>query len=327
MKLARGPGLLLTIALSAVMMLMAVSGCSDALSGADVAKLKNEAEVFADAFFDEFGNPQCTFPWLAEDAVFYDPSDGDWTNRGKDRIVYLFHRFFSAFPELAAHPQGMFLSADGVALPEALEGLWPRQPEPPDHPPVEDMHIVHLKDGLVTNLDVWFSPATLEMVELAAFGPGQNGLEMCQQIVDRYVGAWTSGDEGQVAALYRDDAVFLDSVLGTRAEGPASIAELAEERFGPGKNETVEVVDLYVQTNGSNRPTATRPENGTIIAVGIHYCWTAVIDGVSRSLEGLTTFELGTRQLQSFDFDPNGLIVLDEFFYDPDSLLASGLLR
>ena len=49
--------------------------------------------------------------------------------------------------------------------------------------------------------------------------------------------------------------------------------------------------------------------------------------GKPATVEGLTTFELGTRMGKYFDPDPDGLITREEVFYDADSLLASGLVR
>ena len=87
------------------------------------------------------------------------------------------------------------------------------------------------------------------------------------------------------------------------------------------------MIDLYVQTNGPYAPTEQLPEQGAIIGVGIHYRCNLLVDGKPSTVEGLTTFELGTRMGKSFAPDPNGLITREEVFYDADSLLASGLVR
>jgi hypothetical protein len=88
------------------------------------------------------------------------------------------------------------------------------------------------------------------------------------------------------------------------------------------------VIDLYVQTNdGIDTSTEQPPEQGAIIAVGIHYRYTLVVKGESTTGESLTTFELGTRQRSTFAIDPGGLITREEVFYDADSLVVSGLVR
>ena len=51
-----------------------------------------------------------------------------------------------------------------------------------------------------------------------------------------------------------------------------------------------------------------------------------MVEGKSATVEGLTTFDLGTLQ-GTVVLDPNGLITQEEVFYDVDSLLASGLVR
>ena len=123
------------------------------------------------------------------------------------------------------------------------------------------------------------------------------------------------------------DAVFSDTMLGLQAQGPAAISELSDKRFGSASKVTFEIIDLYAQTNGYTPPTEQLPENGDIIGVGIHYRCSLVVNGKSTTVEGLTTFELGTRQGKSFATDPNGLITREEVFYEADSLLASGLVR
>ena len=84
---------------------------------------------------------------------------------------------------------------------------------------------------------------------------------------------------------------------------------------------------LYVQTNGPDPPSEQLPVQGAIIAVGIHYRSNMLVDGAAKTVESLTTFELGTRQGSTFAPDPNGLITREEVFYNADSLLVSGLVR
>ena len=200
-------------------------------------------------------------------------------------------------------------------------------PEPADHPPVGLIQVFRFKDGLVTSWDQWFSAPTLKMVTFGVFAPGKGGPEQLQKIADRYLAAWSSGNKDRIAALYRSDAVFSDTMLGLQAQGPAAIGASSQKRFGSAGKATFNIIDLYAQTNGYEPPTDGLPENGAIIGVGIHYRCTLVVNGKSTTVEGLTTFELGSRQGKSFAPDPNGLITREEVFYDADSLLASGLVR
>ena len=84
--------------------------------------------------------------------------------------------------------------------------------------------------------------------------------------------------------------------------------------------------DLYTQTNGPTPPYPQKPEQGAIIGVGNHYRCNLVVCGKPTTVEGLPTFELGTKQY-AFVPDPNGLITREELFYNPDDLVISGLVR
>jgi SnoaL-like domain len=156
--------------------------------------------------------------------------------------------------------------------------------------------VFRFKDGQVTSWEVWFSAPTLEMISFGCFAPGKGGSEQLQTIADKYLAAWASGDKARIAALYHPDALFSDTALGLQAQGAAAISELGEERFGAGSPVTFKIIDLYAQTKGPDPPTEQQPEQGAIIGVGIHYRCSLVVNGKPASVEGLTTFELGTRQ-------------------------------
>jgi hypothetical protein len=295
---------------------------------ADIARWKTDAAAFADRFYGAWPDVDASFAQFASDATFYDPGDGDFLIEGKQAIVELHRSFFSDFPQIRVHRTGLYLSADGAAYPSTTENLWPPGvPEPTDHPPVGGFDLFRFSDGMVVSWEVnWALPASLEMVSMACFAPGEDGSERLRTIADRYLAAWSSGDRDQIAALYRDDASFSDSMLGLQAQGPAAIGELSKKRFGSAGKITFEIIDLYVQTNGPEPPTEQQPEQGAIIAAGIHYRCDFVVEGKPASVESLTTFDLGTRHERSFDIDPDGLITREEVFYDADSLIASGLV-
>ena len=113
-------------------------------------------------------------------------------------------------------------------------------------------------------------------------------------------------------------------MLGLQAQGPAAIAELGEERFWSASDITLEIIDLYAQTNGYPPPTEHQPELGAITAVGIHYRCNLMGEDKPATVEGLTTFDLGTLQ-GTVVLDPDGLITREEVFYDADSLLAGAV--
>ncbi len=222
----------------------------------------------------------------------------------------------------------MYLSAGAAAYATAEDDVWrPGVAEPADHPPMGMLHVLHFKDGLVAGWDLWWAAATLETWRVGVFAPGRGGSQQLRDMADRYLAAWASGDTARIAALYHEDASFSDTMRGLQAQGPAAIAELSDTRFGSAGTATFEVIDLYAQTNTPYVPIEVLPDRGAITAVGIHNRYTLVVDGRPAPVESLTTFELGTRQAQSFALDPNGLITREEVFYDADNLLASGLVR
>jgi hypothetical protein len=309
--------------------LVAACGGEEPMSQAEIAQWKTDAVAFADRFYGAWPDVDASFAEFADDATFYDPGDGDFLIEGKQQIVALHRSFFCDFPEIQVHRTGLYLSADGAAYRATTENLWPPGvPEPADHPPVGGLDLFRFKDGLVASWEVnWALPASLEMVGFGVFAPGEHGSEQLQEIADRYLAVWSSGDKDRIAALYRKDAVFSDTMLGIQAQGPAAISELGVKRFGTGGPVTFEIIDLYVQTNGPDPPIKSRPDSGAIVAAGIHYRCNLVVDDEPATVESLTTFELGTRQGGSFALDPNGLITREEVFYDADSLVASGLVR
>jgi hypothetical protein len=298
------------------------------LSKAEIAKWKTDAIVFADRFGAAGSNVDQQFADFAENATNYDPSDGALFD-GKAAIVAMQRDFLQYMPNFKAQRKGLYLSGDGVAFVNAEENNWPPwMPEPADHPPVISLMVFRCKDGLVNSWDLWFSGPTLEMVSFGSFAPGKGGPEQLQKIADQYLSAWSSGDKGRIAALYGGEAAFADTMLGLQAQGPAAISELFDQRFGSASKVAFKILDLFAQTDGPYPPNSQSPRQGAIIAVGIHYRCTLAANGTSKTIEGLTTLQLGTRQVGTyFSLDPNGLIHREEVFYDADSLLASGLVQ
>ena len=116
-------------------------------------------------------------------------------------------------------------------------------------------------------------------------------------------------------------------MLGLRAQGPAAIGGLFDKRFGSADEVSLKLLDLFAQTDGPYPPEGRSSLKGAIIAVGIHYRCDLVANSTSKTAEGFTTLQLGTRQGKYFFLDPDGLIAREEVFYDADSLLAPGLVR
>jgi ketosteroid isomerase-like protein len=297
------------------------------MSKAEIGQWKTDATALADRFYGAFPDADAMLANFADDATFYDPCSGShvWFLKGKQSIVGMMQDFNDMYPSGKYGLKAVFLSGDGAAYRLAMENMWPPfSPEPAARPPWIGLEVFHVKDGQGASWDIWNSPPSLELGTYGVFASGKGGSAQLREIADRYLTAWSSGDKTRIAALYHPDAVFSDTMLGLQAQGAAAIAELGEKRFGAGGPVTFEVLDLYAQTYGYAAPTEQQPEQGAIIGVGIHYRGNLVVDGKPATVEGLTTFELGTREYMSA-LDPNGLIHREEVFYDADSLLASGL--
>ncbi len=285
------------------------------MSGAEIGQWKADAAAFGDRFYGAWPDADAVVAIVdaeyADDAVYYDPSNGEFGIEGKQNIMAACRQFFAVYPDL--HPQvtGMYLSTNTAVYRLSEEGA---------------LELYPFKDGRATRADHWWSVAGLEAWGDGCFAPGYNGAEQLQEIAERYLDSWSSGEQDRIAALYGEDARFSDTMFGLQAEGSEAIAELGSKRFGPDSTVTFEIIDLYAQTNGTDPPTEQLPEHGAIIGVGIHYRATVVAGSRSATIDGLTTFELGTRIGQAFALDPDGLIDREEVFYDVDSLVAAGLI-
>ena len=108
-----------------------------------------------------------------------------------------------------------------------------------------------------------------------------------------------------------------------KAEGPDAIGELADQRFGSADGLTIDVLDLYVWTDGYNAPSVANPDAGKLIGVAIHYLAEVEIDGTTEVQEGLTTLELATRDEKNLEADPDGLIHNEEVHHDAATLLEA----
>jgi ketosteroid isomerase-like protein len=294
-----------------------------ALSQADIASLKSEVNAFGDAFFGQYGDTKVMFAFLAEDATYSDPSNSDFRS-GRPAVESDMSLWFQMFPDCAAKRQAMYVSADGAAFAVAVNTIWPPNPA---ETWCDELMVFRFRDSRVIGWDLWERASSLKIEGYGVFGPGQDGLERLTEMADRYLKTWASGDKARIAALYHKDASFFDSVRGIQAQGAAAIAEKGAERFGTNGPVTFKVVDLYAETNGMAPPRPQAPDLGAIVALGIHYRCSLVVDGTPKTIDSLVTLDLGTRRNTGFDLDPDGLISREEVFYDADSLLASGLVQ
>ena len=294
-----------------------VATITTGLSEFTVAELAAHAIGFSDAYHRSWPDIDLALERFANSAVFYDPADGDFVIGGK-AVVPMLRGVAAYMAGVEVVMEEVFVSADGASFRASYgHGYWPPwSVEPADHPPVVGLDVFHFEGDSVTGLDIWFEDDTLGTLGFGCFAA--NGCPQLAAIVDRYVTAWTSGDPSQIAALYDDNATFTDSLLQIDAVGPDEISGIAEARFGEG-DVTLEVVEIYAQTNGPDVPTDSDSEIGAVIAVGLHYRISSP-SAVFTSFESLTTFEFGTRQANGFTPHPEGLITREEVFHNPDSL-------
>jgi len=143
-----------------------------------------------------------------------------------------------------------------------------------------------------------------------------------QQLVNGYISAWSSGDAAQIAALYRDDAVFTDSMLGLSAEGAQEIGQLGQSRFSPGADIRIDVLDRFVQTNGYGQPYSKHPFVGAIIAAPFQCRVTMTVNGQPTSLESFTFLRYASWTPAGLDTDPDGRIIEERVFHDAASLAS-----
>ncbi len=252
---------------------------------------------------------------LAEDAKYADPT-GEVFFVGKDDIVAWEQQWANTF-EFSVEVTGTYLSADGAAYEERLPGL--EMSQDPNAPILRSLIVDRFRDGQIVRVDEWVAPDFLDFHGAACFKI--DGCPALQETVNRYVAAWSAHDPDAIAALYSDDAQFVDSMLSLAADTADAIGDLSDVRFGSTGHLTIEVLDLYVWTDGQYPPTESDPERGRLIGVAIHYrAESGNEDTTPRMQEGITTLILGTRHDTHIDADLDGLIHTEEVYHEPTSL-------
>lgn len=278
-----------------------------------------DRRAFGERYFGALPDVQAVSPQLADDATFYDPTDGD-LYRGRNLMERLLLTVQGSYPDLDYTIMNVYLSSDGALYQLEATGLWPPWvPTPPDHPPVHEIQAVRLEDGLLGYTEFAFPVDEMEMFPLGCFRD-HGCSDQYEQLVNGYVSAWSSGDAAQIAALYRDDAVFTDSMLGLSAHGAPEIGQLAQTRFGGASDVSIEVLNSYTQTNGYAYPYSKHPYVGAIIAAVVGYRATATVNGQAASLDSFTFLRFASWTPAGLDTDPDGRIVEERVFHDAASL-------
>lgn len=258
---------------------------------------------------------------FADDVTFADPTAADYRT-GRDRIVRMWESWARA-TDYEVEVTGRFFSADGAAF----ESDWPGLSEPPpgaepsltEVPPPEvpsGLEVRRFEDDEVASDRLWYAADLLHGFAIGCFA--EDGCPTMQATIDDYLAAWSARDGGQVAGLYHEEAEFTDSVLGLSASSDETIADLADQRFGPTGEVTIEVLDRYAWTHTYLRPTEGAPELGQLIGIALHY--EASVDGVSETQEAVTTLQLCRWDDDGCAPDPDGLIRREDVYHRTGSL-------
>jgi hypothetical protein len=291
----------------------------------EIRDWRDDAAAHAEQHLEAWPDVEAYVGGRAAQMWVADPTHSDIQTFDHDKAV----QYWTAWAEQTDYTidvTNMFLSVDGVAYEERWPGLWPTDtgwevPGPKDPAGMGALETLWFEDGLAVRGDVWYPPEENELFGFGCFAV--DGCPALQATVDHYLGAWTSRDPGMVSALYSDDAVFEDSLFGLDATGAGSIGELADIRFGATGDLDIEVLGLYAWTDGHFAPGPDWPDRGRLVGIAIHYQVTFENDGAQRSLESLTTLELGTLTERQIEADPDGLVHVERVYHEPSSLLAN----
>ncbi|MEA2002532.1 MAG: nuclear transport factor 2 family protein, partial [Actinomycetota bacterium] len=292
------------LTITVVLMLFAACGGSTGnallpapvVSTEEIERLSAEADAFAARYMGVWPDVDAYVADLAEDVTGADPSGRD-SDGGKQAWVAMW-RWWERITDYTIEVTGTFISTDGAAYKQEWPGLWPTDGGYPVEGPRDPAGLSYFEtfvfeDGMVVVSDVWWYPKDNERFGFGCFAV--DGCPALQETVDRYITAWTQRDAGAIAALYNDNALFTDSLLGLDANGASSVADLADIRFGSKGDLSIEVLDLYSWTDGYGQPSDHDPENGDLIGVTVHYRATVTDNGAEYVQEAVATLELGHR--------------------------------
>lgn len=283
------------------------------LEASELEDLEATVQAFFDRFYEGWPDLEDRYSEFADDAVFYDPSFGDYFV-GPEEIIAGWRMMPGAFPDLEAATNRLFLSAENAVFDVDWIGLF-LGTKPSDVPWPAGLELFRFAGGQVASQDLWYTAETLEGPMLRCGGCTAE----IQSMANRYVTAWSSGEADQIASLYSAQATLADSMFGISATGPDRIAASHRERFGSGEI-TMNVEGVYGVSLA--RPLIgheTNSNRGDITGVGVHFKWTAD-EGTTGTVESLALLYFGSVENGSYEADPQNLIVREEVFHIPDTL-------
>jgi hypothetical protein len=306
-----------------------ISSPSSPATLADISRFAAAARAFADRFNANSADAPTAFSAFSDQAVIIDPSNADFTIGPGADLVDSWAGFAAAFPDYRAVTTGTYVSDAAAAFPTEVEGLPVNLPAGLLH----ELRVFRFTDdtaSTASSLELWYrvrdTLANPDGIRLDCVAPDRC-LDDAAAFADAYLAAWTSGNPGTIASLYREDAVFNDGVRALTATGAGPIAGLAPVRWG-GTLPRCQVQDVYAQTDNGD-PSASDsgdPKGGTIAGIAIvHRCELPAAAG-SGALDAVSLLIFGTRQPHSFDNDPRGLIVSEDVLYDPGTLTSAGVV-
>lgn len=320
-------------ALTTIMLVAACGGSNGeellpppVVSTEEIERLSTEADAFAERYMAVWPDVDAYSAVYADDIVGADPSGRD-SDGGKQAWLAMW-KMWEPLTDYTIEVTDTFISANGAAYSEFWRGLWPTDVgvlvAGPREPGMSYFETFIFEDGLVIETDVWWYPKDNERGGFGCFA--NDGCPELQEMVDRYLAAWSKRDADAIAALYADEARFTDSLLGFEATGSEAIGDLGDDRFGSAEDLSIEVLDLFSWTDGYGQPRDGDPHHGNLLGVTIHYRATVSDGGVAQTQEAVTTLQLGHRYVRDLytyvDLDPAGLIHREVIYHKPSSLLS-----
>lgn len=270
-------------------------------SATRILQWATDALAFADAFNAAYSDPEAAFVTFADDAKTRDPSNGDYLFDGKAAIVSAWKGLVRGWPDLDARATAVYVTSDSALFATDVDNLV--------EDTLHELRRYRWAGNRIVEFELWY-----RVDQLGGCQPDGCAVE-AQGFASRYLAAWSGGGADAIAAMYRDDATFSDSLLGIEVEGSAAIAQIADQRFGTGAP-SCSVIDLAGLTNGGER----------IIGLAIHALCVPASGEPAGGVESVFVLRFGAYAGEGFEVDSGGLVTSEDVYHDAESLAASSLL-
>jgi hypothetical protein len=304
------------------------------LSAAELTAWETAARGFADQFNADSADAEAAFANFTEDAAILDPHNGDFRIGPKPQAVSQWAAFVEEFPGYRAQTTASYLATDSAAFPTEVRGL------PPDAETLVEGGMLHElrvyrfigdRTPTATTLELWYRLEDADALNPDSCLARRTCGNDPRSLADRYLAAWSSGNESEIAALYSADATFVDSLLAIAGSGAVEIGGLSQQRFGVDTPRACAATDVYVQSNDGDPATSdnTDPDGGKAFGVAVAYDCSLGAGSTTRTISTLSLLLLGTRPNEDVapQLEPHGLIVSEEVLHDAASLAAAGMAR